>query len=698
MGNLVNIVNVNETSVVDYVVNNDIQIMILNIPSIHHNKLLNHCNIYTISNSFTNIKNIKDIPILLNKEDTIVEKDTIFQKDTIVQKDITNKKDTIVEKDTIVQKDTIVEKDTINKVSNVSHSENKTFKLYQEIKSNKDTSSLPTKQQPLHKNMNDTKNTNIKNTNIKNTNNTNNTIKSTKNDANTITLTTDPKSKYRQICMKYLNTLKQIEIPSIQMNLSKEAVLVEFRMLNHLETLVRNAIYNLGCYWSYTIVCGSLNCDYIHDFCKTIHPNIKIIKIDCENITQNEYNNLLLKSEFWDLFFGEKILIYQEDTLMFNKNIEPFLQYDYVGAPFGPESVTPINVGNGGLSLRSKSIMKNIIQLNPPSNFKTKSNFVNKYKKTSKLDMYPEDVYFSQSIQDLALGKVCPYDIARNFSSEQVFTEDCFGMHCLWFCNKQWETYINEYFKRIDTNNNYIETPQYNFQVYFIHCKDFIDRESLIEDAIREINTYVPNVHLSIKLFEGIDTRKCSLDVKEQELVLKQYDKNLCFEDTNQFAFYKPGQIGAYLSHHLIIKELMDNNMNEGHTIIFEDDIVVHPNFVKSVVDIIHNLEKLSSPFDIIYLSYLNINNGKQKYNNIYNINKNNWIFGAHSLLINNKSVKNIYKHNCTIYHEIDNQYKTLINKDVLKGYYIYPRISHQNRSIQSYIGFHKNNYIIKSN
>jgi GR25 family glycosyltransferase involved in LPS biosynthesis len=306
--------------------------------------------------------------------------------------------------------------------------------------------------------------------------------------------------------------------------------------------------------------------------------------------------------------------------------------------------------------------------------------------------MYPEDVYFSQSIQDLKLGKICPYDIARNFSSEQVFTEDCFGMHCLWFCNKQWENYIHEYFKQINISINYLDKPKYMFNVYFIHCKEFTDRKQLIDDAIQVINTYVANVHLDIKIFESVDTTKCNLDITDQELILKQYDKNLCFKNTNDFAFYKPGQIGAYLGHHLILKELMDNNMNEGYTIIFEDDIIVHPKFIENVVDIIYNLEKLSSPFDIIYLSYLNKNDGIVKYNNIYNINKDNWLFGAHALLINNKSVNHIYQHTCTITSEIDNQYKLLVNNDILTGYYICPRIAHQNRSIKSYIGFHKKN------
>ena len=34
---------------------------------------------------------------------------------------------------------------------------------------------------------------------------------------------------------------------------------------------------------------------------------------------------------------GEKILIYQDDTMLFHNSIEEFLKYDYIGAPW-PEN------------------------------------------------------------------------------------------------------------------------------------------------------------------------------------------------------------------------------------------------------------------------------------------------------------------------------------------------------------------------
>ena len=88
--------------------------------------------------------------------------------------------------------------------------------------------------------------------------------------------------------------------------------------------------------------------------------------MDIENLTQSEYSELLTTSYFWNLLKGEKILIYQEDSILFKNNIQDFLKYDFIGAPFNKRSDDTLNsVGNGGLSLRSKSKMLEVINLIP---------------------------------------------------------------------------------------------------------------------------------------------------------------------------------------------------------------------------------------------------------------------------------------------------------------------------------------------
>ena len=74
-----------------------------------------------------------------------------------------------------------------------------------------------------------------------------------------------------------------------------------------------------------------LICDEI---CKDTKSKINIIKLDINNITVTEYSKLFMTKDFWNKFTGEKLLIYQEDTMLFHNKIESFLQYDWIGAPF----------------------------------------------------------------------------------------------------------------------------------------------------------------------------------------------------------------------------------------------------------------------------------------------------------------------------------------------------------------------------
>jgi len=512
--------------------------------------------------------------------------------------------------------------------------------------------------------------------------------------------TNGPKELFRDICLRYLDKFRKLKVPELSLNLKQEVVFVEYRNLQHLEVLLRNMIYNLGNSWSYTIVCGNKNYQLMETICNNIGNNIKIIKTNYDNLTQNEYNNFLYKTEFWDLFVGEKLFICQEDTCMFRKDIEQYLDYDYVGGAFYLDCVSPINVGNGGFSLRSKSIMKEVIKKMPGEQFKTNCMFSNHFIRMVKLDLSPEDNYFPQVMQDLNIGKVAPYDICKRFSSEQVYTENSLGMHCMWFSNKNWEKYIIDYFERINYNEKNIDIrikqnidvkTKKNIDVYILHCKDFTDREIKIKNAIKELEYQYNNYN--IHMFEGINTSKHDLDLESQLKTLKEHDPNLDFDDPKKFKFYKGGQIGCYLGHHLIIKSIAENVNNTDYSIIFEDDIHLKDNFTQTILEIIEYFETIFETFDVIYLGHLNNNNGTVKYNNIYNLNKSNWNFGAHGLLINNKSAPKLYKYNCNILHEADNQYKLLYNNDLIKAFYLKEPIVFQDRSSFSYINLKKNNY-----
>ena len=92
--------------------------------------------------------------------------------------------------------------------------------------------------------------------------------------------------------------------------------------------------------------------------------------------------------------------------------INNFLEYDYVGAPW----LQCKQVGNGGLSLRKKSVMLKIMNTIPYNGCN-------------------EDVYFSRSMN---INKPS-YTKALQFSVETIFNNISFGCHSPW----KYENYDN---------------------------------------------------------------------------------------------------------------------------------------------------------------------------------------------------------------------------------------------------------------
>ena len=246
---------------------------------------------------------------------------------------------------------------------------------------------------------------------------------------------------FRYLCYKFNYFMKHIPLPKIKKNNFFEAVFVEFRILPNIEFVIRNAILKLGKKWSFTVVCGNLNYSFIKDIVKEMDSNINIIRLDCGNLTQQEYSNLLTTQKFWEMFYGEKILIFQEDSLIFHNNISPFLSYDFIGAPFSKSSNdTPNCVGNGGFSIRTKCKILEVIR---KCNLKelTLNSSTLSYMRYKNLIDAPEDVYFSKNMQELNIGDVADWKTAYNFSSEQVFNPNSLGGHKYWISNKNWKQF-----------------------------------------------------------------------------------------------------------------------------------------------------------------------------------------------------------------------------------------------------------------
>ncbi|RKO91775.1 hypothetical protein BDK51DRAFT_8972, partial [Blyttiomyces helicus] len=129
-------------------------------------------------------------------------------------------------------------------------------------------------------------------------------------------------------------------------------------------------------------------------------------------------SQFLTKPWIWEQLRPEQenvslfILFFQTDSMICsrsNRTPEDFFAYDWVGAPWPwPWSEAG---GNGGLSLRKRSMMLKVIREFPRAD-----------------DTLPEDVYYSFTIPQ-AGGKVAEKEVGRHFSVEHMYESKPLGIH-----------------------------------------------------------------------------------------------------------------------------------------------------------------------------------------------------------------------------------------------------------------------------
>jgi hypothetical protein len=142
---------------------------------------------------------------------------------------------------------------------------------------------------------------------------------------------------------------------------------------------------------------------------------ISKINLNVENLSINDYNNLLINKLFYDIIPTEYFLIFQTDSMICESNkelINNFIKYDYVGAPwkYNISDYNESNIGNGGLSLRKKNAMIECIKNN---NYKNEN----------------EDMFFA-NCKNLVKPS---FDDAKKFSIESIYeNQNSFGVHKPW--------------------------------------------------------------------------------------------------------------------------------------------------------------------------------------------------------------------------------------------------------------------------
>ena len=194
------------------------------------------------------------------------------------------------------------------------------------------------------------------------------------------------------------------------------AVLVECRRLKVLRFVLHNFIENLDSNWNFLIVHGLENGEWFRAMIAEEFPDqqnrFTFHEWPVADFTALGYNQYIMSAAFYKLIPTETLLIFQGDTMISPQNkglLKKFMQYDFVGAPWKWGGI-----GNGGLSLRKKSKMLEILK---------------KYPVTEKFKH--EDSYFSKYIMRVPHNIPTEFD-AQEFSIETVFRERAFGLHAAW--------------------------------------------------------------------------------------------------------------------------------------------------------------------------------------------------------------------------------------------------------------------------
>lgn len=207
--------------------------------------------------------------------------------------------------------------------------------------------------------------------------------------------------------------------------MSNICAIVETRQIPNIRYIVENHVYYSG--FKPMVFHGSDNSKYMKHELKGLGCSFELLPTT--TMSAMEYNSLLTLKEFWELIPAEKILIFQHDSLLLRKGIDEFMQYDFIGAPIIHEQLG-MPCMNGGLSLRSKSKMLDVIE-NIPYNPNIHGN---------------EDIYFCRGIEKVG-GKLPTKEVAQLFSVETIFGLQSFGVHAIykWFTEEQCREILNQY-------------------------------------------------------------------------------------------------------------------------------------------------------------------------------------------------------------------------------------------------------------
>ena len=228
----------------------------------------------------------------------------------------------------------------------------------------------------------------------------------------------------------------------------------------------------------------------------------------------------------------------------------------------------------------------------------------------------------------------------------------------LW--SKQTTLYLEPYTNQTDLDLEY----------YVIHHRPNKEREI-------NVNLQQQILGKPIHIFDAIMGK--DLDMNHLQAQLHTFDDRLQSNyrvPTNNAANVH----GCYLSHFMLIKQLMNENKQGGYTVVFEDDFKLLDDHLD---DSLRHILRIVAhkDFDMVYLGNLSGNHGENIAENVFEVDLAGFLYGTHAYLINNHKLSKIYESLLNLNEAIDMKYHYAVNSRELNALVVYPVLVEQNGS-----------------
>jgi len=197
---------------------------------------------------------------------------------------------------------------------------------------------------------------------------------------------------------------------------------------------------------NYTDKCVLFTCNPKYKYKTKINEKCKVFYFESP-LNYEDFAKFTI-FEFYKAVETKRFITYHLDGYILNphKWKDQFLDYDYIGAPWanswkGEENLEPINVGNGGFSIRNVEFMKCVASIAHYENYN---------------GVLGEDVYISVKLEKY-LKKIgftyAPIEIAKQFSVETPI--DC-GRECWHFINNTFGFHGKVWYSELKSYNYWV--------------------------------------------------------------------------------------------------------------------------------------------------------------------------------------------------------------------------------------------------